>query len=307
MHYVSGLWEYKFTSKIITYGQQGVAVFFVISGFVIPYSLWNAGYALRDFFRFLLRRIARIDPCYCVVILICLTYYCDWSNINWKQFAFHFFYLIPFSKYTWYVGVFWTLAIEFQYYLIIGLIFAWLKKGNIYVVCAALMLAACIGYFIPLDKAYSYIIMHLHYFVIGILCFLYKIDRISLRAVHVLLAFILVYLCVRVSNVTGVAGYVPGVLILHANFKTRLTDFFSKISYSLYLIHSFASDIVLKMLGNYHLMNRYFLFLILMLGDIFAAYLLYVVIERPSLKLSKKIKIKSSKQEAQFAVRTIEQ
>src|ERR1035441_2897196 len=46
------------------YGWLGVEIFFVISGFIIPYSLYKAGYRVSDFTRFLLKRIARLDPPY---------------------------------------------------------------------------------------------------------------------------------------------------------------------------------------------------------------------------------------------------
>ena len=47
------------------YGWLGVEVFFVISGFIIPYSLFNAGYRFpRHAGRFILKRIVRLDPPY---------------------------------------------------------------------------------------------------------------------------------------------------------------------------------------------------------------------------------------------------
>src|SRR5262245_38837846 len=55
------------------YGWLGVEVFFVISGFVIPYSLYRARYRLRDFFSYLARRIVRLDPPYLAAIAVILT------------------------------------------------------------------------------------------------------------------------------------------------------------------------------------------------------------------------------------------
>lgn len=303
MEHYSGLHDdkYRFTDRILGYGQHGVAIFFVISGFVIPYSLWNVGYATKDFLRFLLRRIVRIDPSYFVAILWSITLLYQWSGIEWTQFALHFLYLIPLSKYNWYLGVFWTLGIEFQYYLIMGLLFVWLKKGNIYMICAALIAASCIGYFIPINKADAFILMYLHYFAIGILCFLYKIGRISLKTVHMLIVFVCLYVGIRISIASGLAGYIPCILILHANFKTRITNFLSKISYSLYLIHVLAAVFMLKIFNGFHGQNRYLVFVILVLGDILIAYLLYKAVEKPTLALSKKIKIKSSNTTVPYA------
>src|SRR5689334_14543570 len=53
-----------------TYGWLGVEMFFVISGFVIPYSLHKAGYDLKSFGTFVAKRIIRLDPPYLVSIVI---------------------------------------------------------------------------------------------------------------------------------------------------------------------------------------------------------------------------------------------
>jgi hypothetical protein len=58
------------TPRVLTaYGWLGVDVFFVISGFVIPYSLHGTGYSIRNFPRFMLRRVVRLEPPYLASIL----------------------------------------------------------------------------------------------------------------------------------------------------------------------------------------------------------------------------------------------
>jgi peptidoglycan/LPS O-acetylase OafA/YrhL len=55
---------------LFAWGHLGVEVFFVISGFVIPYSLWNVRYQVRGFFTYMLKRIVRIcPPAYMAIIL----------------------------------------------------------------------------------------------------------------------------------------------------------------------------------------------------------------------------------------------
>ena len=53
-------------------GLYGVSVFFVISGFVIPYSLYRGGYRLPQYGKFVLKRIIRLDPPYLVTIILIL-------------------------------------------------------------------------------------------------------------------------------------------------------------------------------------------------------------------------------------------
>src|SRR5919205_2516220 len=57
---------------VTSYGWLGVEVFFVISGFIIPYSLYKGGYDLRRFPVFVLKRVARLDPPYIATIVLIL-------------------------------------------------------------------------------------------------------------------------------------------------------------------------------------------------------------------------------------------
>jgi peptidoglycan/LPS O-acetylase OafA/YrhL len=45
-------------------------MFFVLSGFIIPYSMARASYTVADFPRFVLKRVTRIDPPYLVAIAL---------------------------------------------------------------------------------------------------------------------------------------------------------------------------------------------------------------------------------------------
>jgi len=116
-----------------TYGYLGVQVFFVISGFIIPYALARANYRLRDYCTFVFKRMLRLDPPYLVVIalIIPLGYLSAMTpgfngppyHVSLSQVMLHFAYLNAFFKGNWLNPVFWTLAIEFQYYLMVGLLF----------------------------------------------------------------------------------------------------------------------------------------------------------------------------------------
>src|ERR1700761_6863297 len=56
------------------YGWLGVEVFFVISGFVIPYAMHRAGYTISCYGKFLLKRITRLDPPYLLSIVFIIAY-----------------------------------------------------------------------------------------------------------------------------------------------------------------------------------------------------------------------------------------
>jgi peptidoglycan/LPS O-acetylase OafA/YrhL len=51
-------------------GHFGITIFFVISGFVLPLSLFRGGYTLRAFPRFFAKRLIRLEPPYLVTVAL---------------------------------------------------------------------------------------------------------------------------------------------------------------------------------------------------------------------------------------------
>ncbi|MCX2492587.1 acyltransferase [Pedobacter sp. PF22-3] len=284
MHFATGLYHEPLT-KFITYGQLGVAVFFTISGFIIPYSLWTSDYKLKNFSTYILKRSIRIDPPYLAVILICLML---GYQFDFKKFILHLFYLIPFSNYDWYQGTFWTLGIEFQFYIFIGLFFPFIKKGNLYFLIPILLAFSFTGYFLNLHNGYNFIFRHIHYFVFGIIALLYKKKRISVIMTQFLLMTLTIYLCVNVSILTGFIGFIASQFIINFNFQNKITNFLGKISYSLYLIHPLIGECVIRLLKPFS-PNLYLLYFTTLISCILGASIFYYGIERISLKWSKSI------------------
>jgi peptidoglycan/LPS O-acetylase OafA/YrhL len=122
------------------YGWLGVEVFFVISGFIIPYALQRSGYKLKNYPIFLVKRITRLDPPYIasIVLVIAVTFFFTFSpHYSGGKFAIdpvglllHLGYLNVIFHYPWLNPVYWTLAIEFQYYLLVGLIFSLISNKH---------------------------------------------------------------------------------------------------------------------------------------------------------------------------------
>src|SRR5882724_10180383 len=54
------------------YGHLGVQVFFVISGFVIPYSMYFGNYKINNISKFVLKRLSRLEPPYIISIFVCI-------------------------------------------------------------------------------------------------------------------------------------------------------------------------------------------------------------------------------------------
>ncbi len=113
---------------LATYGYLGVYCFFVISGFILPWTMHRSGYHLRDFPRFLAKRVLRLHPLYLLSVAAMLAplLFHQASSLEartWSDWWPHFFYLNGLLGRPWLMQIYWTLALEAQYYLAIGLLF----------------------------------------------------------------------------------------------------------------------------------------------------------------------------------------
>jgi len=112
---------------------MGVLVFFFISGFIIVYSLEKSGSKPNQFFTFLIKRSIRIDPPYWAVIALYIAlgfFLNNLSSYHGKhlelipgQVIAHILYAVPLAEYQFYNHIFWTLSVEFQFYILIGLLY----------------------------------------------------------------------------------------------------------------------------------------------------------------------------------------
>ncbi|MFN6038957.1 MAG: acyltransferase family protein, partial [Bacteroidota bacterium] len=130
-HFIYTTTDY-FTNKILlsmsSYGKYGVQMFFVISGIVIPISMINGKYNYSSIFKFFAKRMLRIEIPFIVSIILAIIYlnlrnfiptsYKIDLTPSFSDFILHLGYLVPFfDNAKWINPVYWTLGIEFQYYL----------------------------------------------------------------------------------------------------------------------------------------------------------------------------------------------
>lgn len=243
-HFTMGMTP-SFFKSACSFGWLGVDIFFVISGFVIPYSLAHSGYQLRlDYPRFLLKRVLRLHPAYLASVVLAL-------GLNHVSAALPIFQGAPLSLsvvglalhapllndilgYAWVQPIYWTLAIEMQFYIIVGLLFPFFVASRLtplYTITALLSLSL-----LPLPGIW--IVRSLSLFVMGILTFLFLRSRLSSQ----------MYL-LTLSLAGGACGHVLGWPAAIVGTLTSLAIAYVRIpfprylialgtlSYSLYLVH----------------------------------------------------------------------
>jgi peptidoglycan/LPS O-acetylase OafA/YrhL len=278
------------------YGWLGVEVFFVISGFIIPYALQRSGYKLKSYPIFLLKRITRLDPPY-IAVTVLFTFSPHYSGgkfaIDPVGLLLHLGYLNVIFHYPWLNPVYWTLAIEFQYYLLVGLIFSLISNKHRVV---RLLTFGLLGLTAVLIRRGEYIFLFMFLFLMGMSVFQYR-QKIVGRWEFVILIFAAAigsYLTLGMSyTLAGLIG-VSGILFLKV--RNPILNFLGMISYSLYLIHPPVVKLVLG-LGRRFAVNQPTRILLVMaaLGfSIFAAYLLYLLVEKPAQRWSASFKYRNS-------------
>lgn len=141
----------KEIAKTGSYGFLGVEIFFVVSGFILPYSMHMNNYRVSGFFRLLGKRIVRIDPPYFLMILITLVlmYLTGREMPDTLSLLAHIGYLNNIIGKNWLSPIFWTLALEFQFYIILGILYHFLIKKSDFLSLFIILLIISSSFFLP--------------------------------------------------------------------------------------------------------------------------------------------------------------
>jgi peptidoglycan/LPS O-acetylase OafA/YrhL len=290
----------QFILSVFFYGFAGVITFFVISGFIIPYAMHNSGFEFKNIITFLLKRLLRLEPPYLFSIIIAISilfirkYYFGLpnahQNLTPQQVLLHLGYLIPFFKsYNWLNEVYWTLAIEFQYYIFIALIFTLLvyKKLLIRIVCyLSILLVSFVSsdYFLP---------YWLPIFLLGILTFLFLAKYIERNEFNISFSLLVIFCLYRYPASYVIFAIIPVLSIIYfQNINIPVLHLIGKFSYSLYLTHSLVGSTFINILSHYshNAISKVLIVVVGLLISLLGAYLVYIFIEKPSKKISTNIK-----------------
>lgn len=130
--------ELDFT-PFVSIGWAGVPIFFVLSGFLLglPFAKWQAGLRTRpDFKRYVLRRIVRVFPAYYAQLFLLLVLaawlpypVADLDGVGLFKHLLMLFMPPPVGAEPM-VKVWWTLTVEFSFYLILPWLALMLAPGR---------------------------------------------------------------------------------------------------------------------------------------------------------------------------------
>ena len=274
-------------------GPFGVALFFLISGLVIPFSLDRHGRG-----GFLLARLLRIYPTYWAATLISLCLLR--GNAAFWQLGFPYGWrtilanLLLIHQITGDPGidlVNWTLCIELQFYLLMAVLYPLVKRAPLPTILAAAVVLTALRR----QDASDLVVM-----LIGTLFQLRLRGRIGLAALAGCGAALAALFALQVRPAALCYNYGYALLLFALLFGLRrldrprwLPDVLAAISYPLYLVHFIAGFTVLKLLtlgrgSGMHL--SYEAALVVAVGvAIGLATLLHYAIELPSLALGRRL------------------
>lgn len=298
----------------------GVAVFFLISGFVIPLSLDGA--TIRAY---LLKRLLRIFPTYWVALAIgvaaTIVSAAFWSKPVTHTAIDYFantFLIADFFGRLDIISVMWTLQIEVKFYLLAPLFHASLRKGSLWRVllwgggvvaaywiaisgCESRDVAACWGH-LGFISRFSWEASFITYMLIGSVLYAHYRRSITFGKAAFGVAFLLACFAAAVplssapalGAVYGLAFLWGFLIFLPAYFfrdrikLTRPFQFLADISYPLYVVHPLLGYVAMRLMmaAGLPYIIAFPAALMLVTG---VAVAIHVYIEAPSIALAKRL------------------
>lgn len=275
------------------HGKHGVQLFFVVSGFVIFWSL-NRTHKPLDF---LVSRFSRLYPAYWFAVIctstILIYFGLDGRNVKLYQLIINLSMIQEFLKVQHVDGVYWTLTVELTFYFWVFLFFIFNQLKNIayFLMLFLLVSALSILDFLPTNTiVYKLLIMkHLPFFSVGVCFYSFIHKDFSGKWVALLLmSLVTVYLYYELSlTILFIFIFAVFYLAIAGHLKFLIFSpflFLGSISYSLYLVHQNIGYLIINKSYLYGL-SPYFSIGIAFVICLTLATLITFFIERPSLKM----------------------
>ncbi|MFC0400930.1 acyltransferase family protein [Paraburkholderia rhizosphaerae] len=296
------------------FGPFGVSLFFLISGFVISFSLekMTAG-------RFLLARAFRIYPTYiaCLAIGLCASWLSSryWDvpfTVTPRTILLNALLINNLKGVESFDLVNWTLAIELKFYIVMAALAALGMHRRVAAFLAVSALIVVLTVFEPRGPAGALLIRDLAfvpYMLIGTVFGLHMRGALTNRqAFASIMALVLAFHSIAfVSNfrnapmpapldiyLLNIAVFALAYIVRDKFRPIRIVDFFARISYPLYAVHPILGYVLLRLLMSLGFSTITALCITLTTA-VSIAYAVHRLIERPSTSLGKLLSLSGAR------------
>jgi peptidoglycan/LPS O-acetylase OafA/YrhL len=310
--------EFSFLTALSEYtdiGKIAVTLFFAISGFVIPYSLFKPSDTPIQ--TFAITRFFRLYPIYwiCILLNVPYLYLAFGITTSPQQFFVNLTMLQQFFGVKNIVELFWTLQIELIFYITCAALFArgWLKScrqialTSVFMLIGAIVMAAARFYF---DKKLPVALpLALSVMFWGFLWRRASVEQLpeakALIAKLTALIFVaLVPICLlgysrdhglgetwyRYLSTYLIAMTIFMVFTTRFKIKSAFTIYLGQISYSIYLFGPWGQDLAVYLRGVFATGGLvHFTMIAAMLFTILIAAVMYRFIEKPAIAFGRSI------------------
>ena len=317
-------WIPGWLSAVAQQGGYGVEIFFVISGFVIAYSVRNGEYSGRYLARFALRRSIRLDPLYwfaiaveLVLIVVSAALFSNTTPFpSTAKILSHLIYAQEILGYGGILSVFWTLTFEIQFYLLfVGLLVLWKKSegfapdsvrrgGAVAILCALFASSIVLRYSEWHLVVPGIALLRWFQFFLGVLTWWVVSERAPLW--NLLLAYGAVLIGLVVYHATPLQTlplFVSAFIVVVARrnafdrvLSARPLQFLGTISYSLYLLHGPIAErwisLFERLLGaSFGIGWAWIAFVTATAITVTFSWLAWRFVEAPTMRLSKRVRL----------------
>lgn len=294
-------------------GRMGVVVFFLISGFVVPFSLREPR-ALRSF---AISRFFRLYPAYWLSLIMAVVLFgiLDIERLSAKQVLANVTMLQFALRQPDVVGAYWTLFLEMAFYFCAAL---WFYLGRLKserflfgVICALMLLGtltAAVRYVhptAPLPVGYVCYIATMHLGTLARLAMLEgnaRAQKLLPVGVGITLALTAIIQWLAYSNPVSEESWIAGTIslfiafalffyvVINRSFVNSMTIFLGSISYSYYLIHGILLHVGERLSLNFGWIVSVLIvtFFTVPLSMIISAWV-YRFVERPAVGIGHKL------------------
>ncbi|HMG16667.1 MAG TPA: acyltransferase [Saprospiraceae bacterium] len=214
-HFWSSAHTNYFIKKISVFGQTGVTMFFVLSGFLIGRILLNTKNDENYFKIFYIRRILRIFPLYyffLIIFYLIVPRLVNWESINYPKWYYYFFLQNIPATFNWkHFGPshYWSLAVEEHFYLILPLIIYYCSFRRIKLILYCLIVCAFIFRIILLNhylEVFYFTFTTMDALALGALLSLIEVERgfrksdLKIYLIIMLAVFVLIIILWNYAN-----------------------------------------------------------------------------------------------------------